>query len=148
MAGLMVLVMAGYNIALTDGFTSGYVLEVLLGYPLALVVAIALDMLVVGPTAKHIFFNHIMTPAMKEKPIYIGIGISILMILGMVTLMSAFGMIVTRNFGGNLALTYARTWGFNILMALPLQLLIVGPIARGVLGMVQRNGAAAQAKLD
>jgi hypothetical protein len=144
MAGLMVLVMAGYNVALADGFTSGYILEVLMGYPLALIVAIALDMLIVGPTAKKIFFNHIFKPEMEAKPAIIGICISVLMVAGMVTMMSAFGMIVTHNFGGNIVLTYLHTWAFNVLMALPLQLLIVGPIARGVLGMVQRSSADAE----
>nr|WP_279403598.1 DUF2798 domain-containing protein [Secundilactobacillus kimchicus] len=44
MAGLMVFVMAGYNVALSDGFSAGYVLEVLKGYPLALVIALILDL--------------------------------------------------------------------------------------------------------
>ncbi len=140
MAGLMVLVMAGYNVALSDGFTSGYILEVLMGYPLALVVAIILDMLLVGPIAKKLFFNHIFKPEMEQKPAIIGICISVLMVAGMVTLMSAFGMIVTHNFAGNIFLTYLHTWGFNVLMALPLQLIIVGPIARAVLGAVQQRG--------
>ncbi|WP_127849036.1 DUF2798 domain-containing protein [Lacticaseibacillus hulanensis] len=143
MAGLMVLVMAGYNVALSDGFTSGYIVEVLMGYPVALIVAIILDLLVVGPTAKKIFFNHIFKPEMEAKPAIIGVCISVLMVLGMVTLMSAFGIIVTHNFSGNLLLTYLHTWGFNILMALPLQLIVVGPIARGVLGAVQRHDEAA-----
>lgn len=141
MAGLMVLVMAGYNVALADGFTSGYLLEVLIGYPLALVIAIILDMIIVGPTAKHLFFNHIFKPEMEQKPAIIGICISVLMVLGMVTLMSAFGMIVTHNLAGNIAGTYLHTWGFNIIMALPLQLLIVGPIARAVLGAMQKRGS-------
>lgn len=143
MAGLMVLVMAGYNVALSDGFSNGYVLEVLKGYPLALIVAIILDMLVVGRIAKGIFFKYIFKPVMKAHQAIIGIWISVLMVLGMVTCMSAFGMIVTHNFGGNLALTYLHTWAFNIIMALPLQLLIVGPIARAVLGAVQKNSPAA-----
>lgn len=149
MAGLMVLVMAGYNIALTDGITSGYLFEVITGYPVALLVAIAFDMIIVGPIAKRLFFNHIMTPNMAEKPVFIGIGISILMVLGMVTFMSAFGIVVTHRFAGNLALTYARTWGMNLIMALPLQLLIVGPIARYVLSLVQgRSRTTAQVDFD
>ncbi len=36
MAGLMVLVMAGYNIALADGFGHHFIREVLVGYPLGL----------------------------------------------------------------------------------------------------------------
>ncbi len=144
MAGLMVFVMAGYNVALTDGFSDGYVLEVLRGYPLALLIALILDLGVVGPTAKKVFFNHIFQPEMEQKPAIIGICISILMVAGMVTLMSAFGMIVTHNFAGNIALTYLHTWIFNLFMALPLQLLIVGPIARAALAAFQNRGTTAE----
>ncbi|WP_461225078.1 DUF2798 domain-containing protein [Lacticaseibacillus suihuaensis] len=148
MAGLMVLVMAGYNVALADGFGDGYVLEVLRGYPVALVVALILDLGLVGPLAKKLFFSRIFKPEMEKTPLVIGIWISCLMVAGMVTLMSAFGIIVTQNFGGNLALTYLHTWGFNLLMALPLQLLIVGPIARKALATLQNAGTAAEADAD
>lgn len=146
MAGLMVFVMAGYNVALNDGFSTGYVLEVLKGYPLALVIALILDLGVIGPTAKKIFFNHIFKPKMEQTPAIIGIWISVLMVAGMVTLMSAFGIIVTANFGGNIVLTYLHTWIFNLFMALPLQLLIVGPIARAALSVVQSRGDGAEAE--
>ena len=141
MAGLMVFVMAGYNVALSDGFSAGYILEVLKGYPMALVIALILDLGLVGPIAKKIFFNHIFKPEMEKKPAIIGICISILMVAGMVTLMSAFGMIVTQNFAGNIVLTYLHTWIFNVFMALPLQLLIVGPIARKALSAFQGRNA-------
>jgi len=62
----------------------------------------------------------------------------------MVTLMSLFGMVVTQNFGSNYFLTYLHTWIFNLFMALPLQLLIVGPIARAILGAVQKRTAPAE----
>lgn len=140
MAGLMVFVMAGYNVAMSDGFTAGYVLEVLKGYPVALGVALVLDLGLVGPIAKKIFFSRIFKPEMEEKPAIIGIWISVLMVAGMVSLMSAFGMIVTANFGGNIVLTYLHTWIFNLFMALPLQLLIVGPIARTALSAFQNRG--------
>ncbi|KRN18744.1 DUF2798 domain-containing protein [Lacticaseibacillus camelliae] len=140
MAGLMVFVMAGYNVAMSDGFSAGYVLEVLKGYPVALGVALVLDLGLVGPIAKKIFFNRIFKPEMEEKPAIIGVWISVLMVAGMVSLMSAFGMIVTANFGGNIGLTYLHTWIFNLFMALPLQLLIVGPIARTALSAFQNRG--------
>ncbi|WP_461214607.1 DUF2798 domain-containing protein [Lacticaseibacillus sp. GG6-2] len=144
MAGLMVFVMAGYNVALSDGFSAEYILEVLRGYPLALVIALILDLGVVGPNAKKLFFNHIFKPEMEKKPIIIGIWISILMVAGMVTLMSAFGIIVTHNFAGNIVLTYLHTWIFNLFMALPLQLIIVGPIARAALAAFQNRGTAVE----
>lgn len=140
MAGLMVFVMAGYNVALSDGIAHGYVLEVLKGYPLALIVALILDLGLVGPTAKKIFFNRIFKPEMEQKPAIIGTIISVMMVAGMVSLMSAFGMIVTANFSGNIVLTYLHTWIFNLFMALPLQLIIVGPIARTALGALQGRG--------
>jgi hypothetical protein len=148
MAGLMVIVMAGYNVALSDGFTGGYLLEVLKGYPLALGVALILDLGVVGPLAKKLFFSRIFKPEMEQKPLIIGIWISVLMVAGMVSLMSAFGMIVTANFGDNLLLTYLHTWLFNLMMALPLQLLIVGPIARKSLAAFQNRGRNTTADLD
>ncbi|MGP4116394.1 DUF2798 domain-containing protein [Levilactobacillus zymae] len=142
MAGLMVLVMAGYNIALTDGFTAHYLREVLVGYPLALLVAAICDLGIIGPGVKYLFFHFIINDYMKQKQIRIALIISCLMVAGMVTLMSLFGMVVTQNFGANPVLTYLHTWIFNLFMALPLQLLIVGPIARAILGAVQRRSAA------
>ena len=142
MAGLMVLVMAGYNIALTDGFGPHFIQEVLVGYPLALVVAAICDLGIIGPGVKYLFFHYIVNDWMKTKQIRIALTISCMMVAGMVTLMSLFGMVVTQNFGGNVVLTYLHTWIFNIFMALPLQLLIVGPIARAILGSVQKRTAA------
>ena len=145
MAGLMVLVMAGYNIALADGFSHHFIREVLTGYPLALIVAAICDLGIIGPGVKYIFFHFIINDYMKKKQIRIALTISVMMVAGMVTLMSLFGMVVTQNFGSNFFLTYLHTWIFNLFMALPLQLLIVGPIARAILGAVQKRTAPAEA---
>lgn len=142
MAGLMVLIMAGYNIALADGFGPHYIREVLVGYPLALLVAAICDLGIIGPSVKAIFFKFIINDYMKKKQIRIALTISVMMVAGMVTLMSLFGMVVTQNFGANPVMTYLHTWIFNLFMALPLQLLIVGPIARAILGAVQKRTAA------
>ncbi|MCI1553634.1 MAG: DUF2798 domain-containing protein [Levilactobacillus sp.] len=144
MAGLMVLVMAGYNIALADGFSHHFIREVLTGYPLALVVAAICDLGIIGPGVKYIFFHFIINDYMKKKQIRIALTISVMMVAGMVTLMSLFGMVVTQNFGDNALLTYLHTWIFNLFMALPLQLLIVGPIARAILGAVQKRTTPAE----
>ncbi|WP_099974206.1 DUF2798 domain-containing protein [Lactobacillus terrae] len=139
MAGLMVLVMAGYNIALNDGFSNGYVMEVLKGYPLALIFAGAVDLIIVGPTVKHIFFKHMINDYMKQKQIRIALVISTMMVLGMVTIMSAFGMVMQQSFGNNILLSYLHIWIFNLILALPLQILLVGPIARKILASVQKT---------
>ncbi|NLR09991.1 MULTISPECIES: DUF2798 domain-containing protein [Lactobacillaceae] len=148
MAGLMVLVMAGYNIALADGFSHHFIREVLTGYPLALLVAAICDLGIIGPSVKAIFFKFILNDYMKKKQIRIALTISCMMVAGMVTLMSLFGMIVTQNFGDNVFLTYLHTWIFNLFMALPLQLIVVGPIARAILGFVQKKTTPAAEHLE
>ena len=148
MAGLMVLVMAGYNIALADGFSHHFIREVLTGYPLALLVAAICDLGIIGPSVKAIFFKFILNDYMKKKQIRIALAISCMMVAGMVTLMSLFGMIVTQNFGDNVFLTYLHTWIFNLFMALPLQLIVVGPIARAILGFVQKKTTPAAEHLE
>lgn len=137
MAGLMVFVMVCYNVLLVQGFTKGVMLNTISEYPGGLLAAIILDLLVVGPIAKKLAFKYIINDYMKKNVVLIGITISVLMVLEMVTCMSLFGMIMAHNFGGNLLMTYLHTWGFNLIVALPLQLLIVGPIARAVLGIMQ-----------
>ena len=153
MAGLMVLVMTAYNVAMAQGFSHGLALAILSGYPLGLVVAIILDLLVVGPIAKGLAFKYIINDYMRKKTVLIGITISVLMVLGMVTCMSLFGIAVECKLAeGHVLATYGHTWIFNLIVALPLQLIIVGPIARGVLGKMQqataRNEAAAKTEED
>lgn len=138
MAGLMVIVMEGYNIALNAGIHSGYMSEVLLGYPLALLVAILCDLIIVGPSVKLLFFKFIFRPEWETKPIKIAICISTMMVLGMVTLMSLFGIIVTFGFNNITLGMYGHAWLFNIIVALPLQLIIVGPICRAILSEIQK----------
>ncbi|WP_119326750.1 DUF2798 domain-containing protein [Companilactobacillus musae] len=139
MAGLMVLVMTGYNVAMAQGLSSGLPMAILSAYPLGLGVAIVLDLLIVGPIAKGLAFKYIINDYMKRNTALIGITISVLMVLGMVTLMSFFGIAVEGKLSqGHVLATYGHTWIFNLIVALPLQLLIVGPIARGVLGKMQK----------
>lgn len=134
MAGLMVLVMVGYNVVLAEGFTSSFLLDTLSEYPGGLLVAVILDLLVVGKIAKFVAFKYIINDYMKKNVLLIGLTISVLMVVGMVTCMSLFGIIMA----GNVSLSaYVHAWLFNVVMALPLQLLIVGPIARFALSKMQ-----------
>ena len=139
MAGLMVLVMTGYNVAMAQGLSSGLVMEILKGYPLGLIV---------GPIAKGLAFKYIINDYMKKNTVLIGITISVMMVLGMVTFMSFFGIAVEGKLAqGHILATYGHTWIFNLIVALPLQLIIVGPIARGVLGKMQ-SAAAKKAEAE
>lgn len=137
MAGMMVLVMETYNIAISTGVNGSLFLKVIMGYPLALLVAALFDLLLVGPIAKGIFFKLIFNPKMEEKPYLIALGISTLMVLGMVTCMSVFGIVIENGFSSPTLGNFGITWIRNFILALPLQLIIVGPIARMILDKVQ-----------
>lgn len=60
------------------------------------------------------------------------------MVTGMVTFMSIFGLLMRPEIPQNIVSTYFIGWGMNFITALPLQLLIVGPISRLKLQMLQR----------
>ncbi|MEJ6400337.1 DUF2798 domain-containing protein [Nicoliella lavandulae] len=139
MAGLMVIVMESYNIMLAKGASLRLIGEILAGYPLALIVAAILDLALVGPVVKGVFFKFIFKPEWEQTPIKIALWISSLMVLGMVTFMSLFGIIVTFGIGNISWAMYGRAWLLNLCMALPLQLIIVGPICRMLLDKIQAS---------
>ena len=109
------------------------------GFPLALLVAVILDLALVGPLAKKIVFSHIEKKNLQPSPAQLGIFISLFMILGMVTLMSIFGIIMEGTpTTDSLLLLYGKTWALNIVVALPLQLLLVGPSSRFIFAKIYR----------
>ena len=66
------------------------------------------------------------------------------MVIGMVTFMSVFGLIMNGNISDITFSDYLQAWKTNIVMALPLQLLIVGPVSRQVLSVIQRQSNLTQ----
>lgn len=131
MCGLMVLGMSIYNLAIHDALTAGALLG---GFPLGFVVAFILDVFVVGVIAKKIAFS---LPVPKYKPIYMILTISSFMVLGMVSFMSAYGMIMEGQASVLFSTAYFRAWITNFVVALPYQLLIVGPFSRNLLRKIQ-----------
>ncbi|USS88325.1 DUF2798 domain-containing protein [Fructilactobacillus hinvesii] len=141
MAGLMVLGMTTYNIVKTDGWSVHVFREVIAGYPLGLLVAVLLDLLLVGPLVKTVVFKFIITDPAHTNPARIGVTISVLMVLGMVTCMSLFGLIMSAGTPTNWGIAYLSTWILNLIVALPLQLLVVGPVSRMGLRKLQQQTA-------
>ncbi|MCO0831487.1 DUF2798 domain-containing protein [Fructobacillus sp. W13] len=141
MAGLMVLGMSIYNVYLAQGIDERFWSEIIFGYPIALAVAMLLDGFLVGPIAKGIAFKAIIPKYKEKSPIKIGLTISVLMVLGMVTCMSLFGVLIN----GQAVSMYGHAWIMNLIVALPLQLIVVAPIARAVLGKVQAKADNASA---
>ena len=131
MCSLMVIGMSTYNLFLHGNLNLS---ELLIGFIPGFIVAFILDIFIVGVVAKKIAFK---LPINQNSKIQLIIAISTLMIIGMVTFMSMFGLIMNGQMSSLTIATYLGAWGTNFIMALPLQLIIVGPFSRYILGLIQ-----------
>lgn len=128
MCSLMVVGMSLYNLVLHHDFS---MMNLVKGFIPGFIVAYLLDTFVVGSIAKKITFK---LPFIdKAKPIQLILSISCCMIIGMVSLMSVFGILIEQGLSGLSIASYSRTWIMNFIVALPYQLLFVGPVSRKVL---------------
>ena len=97
---------------------------------------IFLDMLLVGPLAKTIAFAILHKVKVHDKRWAKILVISGTMALFMVTFMSFYGLL----YNGQIVTlsSYSRAWLTNVIMAFPLNFLVVGPISRFILGKLQK----------
>ena len=132
MCFLMVCGMSAYNLALVGklNFTK-FAVGLIPGF----IVAFFFDTVIVGPVAKKLAFK---LPIDRDNKLQTILAISLLMITGMVTFMSVFGLLMRSELPENIVSAYFTAWGMNFIAALPLQLLLVGPISRLKLQMWQR----------
>ena len=132
MCFLMVCGMSAYNLALVGklSFTK-FAIGLIPGF----IVAFFFDTVIVGPVAKKLAFK---LPIDRNNKLQTILAISLLMITGMVTFMSVFGILMRPELPENIIHAYFTAWGMNFIAALPLQLLLVGPISRLKLQMWQR----------
>lgn len=110
----------------------------LAGYIPAFVVAFALDVVLVGPLAKKFAFALLHKLGHQDKRWIKILTISGTMDLGMVTLMSLYGLIFNVGLSGLSWVTYGQAWSTNVIVALPLNFLLAGPISRSTLGSIQK----------
>ena len=132
MCFLMVCGMSAYNLALVGKLSF---LKFAVGLIPGFIVAFFFDTVIVGPVAKKIAFK---LPIDKNNKLQIILAISLLMVTGMVTFMSVFGLLIRPELPENIVSAYFTAWRMNFIAALPLQLLLVGPISRLKLQMWQR----------
>ena len=129
MCFFMVLGMTTYNIILNEGFHSNLLNNLLKDFWLGFIVALLLDIFIVGKLAKPLAFK-IVKPTKETKQIKIILAISSCMVVGIVLFMSIFGAIVSSGFTIAALKLYPLCILRNFIMALPLNLLIVSPIVR------------------
>ncbi|KGE16387.1 DUF2798 domain-containing protein [Paenibacillus wynnii] len=127
MCALMVLGMSIYNMILLEGLSGSLVKHVAIGYLPAFIVALVLDIFIVGKIAKGIAHRLVKGTDPMIKKILL---ISSFMVTGMVLFMSFYGAVIHVGFTAALPIAYLSAVGKNFICALPLQLLLVGPLTR------------------
>ena len=132
MCFLMVLGMSIYNLWLHNAL---HVSNLFVGLISGFIVAFILDVFIIGVIAKKIAFK---LPINKQNKMQMILTISCLMVLGMVTCMSLFGIVIEQGIPEQFLSAYLTAWKMNVIMALPLQLLFVGPVSRAVLATIQK----------
>ncbi|KIL07906.1 hypothetical protein SR42_02315 [Clostridium botulinum] len=125
----MVLGMTIYNMLLNEGFHSQFFNNLLKDFWLGFIVALLLDVFIVGKIAKPIALK-IVKPNNETKPIKIILTISLCMVIGMVLFMSMYGAITAVGFNSGALKIYPLCIIRNFIMALPLNMLIVSPVVR------------------
>lgn len=127
----MVLVMTIYNFYLNGTFGKMTFIEGISDFFIGFFIAFILDMFIVGPNAKKIALKLAVN---TTKTIYKILAISICMVLGMAFFMSIYGLVSTYIHNGftsnSMVADYFKVFGKNLIMALPLQIIIMGPLVR------------------
>ncbi|WP_153733596.1 DUF2798 domain-containing protein [Sporosarcina obsidiansis] len=127
----MVLVMTFYNFYLNRTMFKMSFIEGITGFFSAFIIALLLDLFIVGPIAKKIAWKLTVN---ATKKIYTVLAISICMVLGMAFFMSIYGLVLIYMHSGftfNTVVTdFFTVFGKNLIMALPLQIIVMGPLVR------------------
>ncbi|MGG7162832.1 DUF2798 domain-containing protein [Clostridium ihumii] len=138
MCFFMVLGMTIYNMLLNEGFSNQFFANLLSDFWFGFIVALLLDVFVVGKIAKPVAFK-IVKPNSETKQIKIVLAISCCMVIGMVLCMSMYGAIIAAGFSSTALKIYPLCIVRNFIMALPLNLLIVSPLVRFLFGKMFAN---------
>lgn len=127
----MVFLMTIYNLCINGTITKVSFLDVIYNFIIAFVLAFILDLFIVGPSAKKVALY---LTAKSDKKIFKILAISICMVFGMAGCMSIYGLVsgyIHNGFYANsVILDYLSVFSKNVIFALPLQILIMGPLVR------------------
>lgn len=127
-AWMMVYIMTLYNTVLaSDSFTNETFLVALKAMWVEFIIIFLLAYFVSGHIAK-LFAFRIVQPG--DRPIFIIFSIQIFTVVSQVAFASVIGVYHGFGFTSNFVPDYLVTYCKNFIMALPIQLFLVGPLAR------------------
>lgn len=140
-SGIMIYFMGVYNTALHSGaLTYSTFLIAARSFPLEWLIGFLLAFFLVGKAAKMLAFR-IVTE--HDRAIVIVLCIQTFTVCLMVLLMSFVGCVEQTGITPNLPVIWVQTVCFNFIMALPLQIFVVGPFCRAVFRKLFRRGEKA-----
>ena len=140
-AWLMVYIMTLYNTVLVSGsFVNATFLTALKGMWMEFVIIFLCAYFISSRVAKHFAFR-VVKPG--DRPILIILTIQTFTVISQVTLASILGVWHGYGFTSQFIPNYLTVYCRNFIMALPVQLLLVGPAARALFRLMFRrvNGA-------
>lgn len=131
----MVVAMTTYNLVINGKIGEIPFFTLIFQYITGFAVAIVLEIFIVGPAAGKIAS---MLPYDKSNKFISIVSMSLCMVAGMVLLMSLYGLMTAyltgHLTGGSWMQSYGSIAFKNFIFALPLQLLIMGPLVRFIFG--------------
>ena len=133
-AWIMVYIMTLYNTVLAMGkFTNATFLTALKGMWVEFVIIALCAFFISSPIAKKLAFR-VVRPT--DRPIAIIFAIQVFTVICQVALASILGLYHGYGFTAQFIPNYLTTYCRNFVMALPVQLIIAGPIARGLFRVI------------
>lgn len=136
-AWLMVYIMTLYNTALVSGtFMNATFLTALKEMWLEFVIIFLCAYFISSHLAKHFAFR-VVKPG--DRPIFIILAIQIFTVISQMALASILGVWHGYGFTSQFVPNYLSVYCRNFIMALPVQLLLVGPIARALFRLMFRR---------
>lgn len=135
-AAPMCYFMIVYNISLTapEGLSNEAFYLALTEFPLEFLIVFLLAFFVAGHIAKYLAFR-ILTPG-KDNPAFIILAIQTFTVCTMVALMTLYAAIAQGVQNSQVMVWYIKALCNNFVMAYPLQIFIVGPVARLVFRLI------------
>ncbi|MGW5953209.1 DUF2798 domain-containing protein [Bacillus mycoides] len=131
----MVIVMTFYNLLMNGAGGPIHVKGILIELVIGFIIALLIEICIVGPCAKKIVFA---LPFDKSKKVNMIIAMATTMVIGMVFFMSFYGMAMMYLHNGlhgdSFVTIYFSVVIKNFIMAYPLQLIIMGPLVRFIFG--------------
>lgn len=127
MSAMMIYVMAALNFGVRTGDVGVAAWSyALFNFPLAFVVGMICDLCLCTPASRKIMRAFC---APTDRPVWKGITVKFSMVVLMTVCMTIYGAIAAVGFGGHAIGAFFTMFPYNFTIALPIQMLIVAPIA-------------------